>query len=80
MPLSRSRFRSGVQSRRCRNCAGCDGQPGNTIRDALRLKGIHFTSGTVGRRSTPDHLLLEFSADGDEASTVKTYAECLTVR
>jgi deferrochelatase/peroxidase EfeB len=48
------------------------------IRDALRLKGIHFTSGTVvAGEGTPDHLLLEFSADGDEASTVKTYAECL---
>ena len=50
------------------------------IRDLLRTKGIHFSSGTVVAAegaADPDHLVLEFSADGDEASAVAVYAGAL---
>ncbi len=50
------------------------------IRKLLRLKGIHFSSGTVvaaDRAADPDHLVLEFSADGEEASAVAAYTGAL---
>ena len=53
---------------------------GEAIREAMRRElKIHFSSGTVvaGEGSEADHLLLEFSADGDEASSLATYCAAL---
>lgn len=53
------------------------------VREMLRLQGIHFTSGTVVAAegpADPDHLVLEFSADGDESSAVAAYAGALDVK
>ena len=51
------------------------------IRDALRNKGIHFMTITVvrGEGKEPTHLLLEFSADGDDATAIATIAASLAL-
>ncbi len=48
-------------------------------RTALRGKGIHFMTITVvrGDHPEPTHLVIEFSADGEEASTIATVATSL---
>ncbi len=49
------------------------------IRDALRGKGIHFMTITVVRGDLPEptHLVMEFSADGDDAAAITTVATAL---
>lgn len=50
-------------------------------RTALRGKGIHFMTITVvrGDQPEPTHLVIEFSADGDDASATATVAASLAV-
>jgi deferrochelatase/peroxidase EfeB len=49
------------------------------IRDALRDRGVHFLTITVvrGEGPEPTHLVMEFSADGDDAAAIATVGTAL---